>query len=305
MSQQRTFEFMRLTALIHDLQPEGPFSRHMHLGRGEEKVLRDYADGLFRRVTGHHPQGEDSEEPSEGHLLENLAEPTGHVLASLSQLTLQCRFMTTLRDHAIPLAGLYVILDPSVRPDRPLMEVLDAAAAGGVRLFQYRNKTASMKDAFAKVGPLRQRARELGVLFLVNDRCDLALAIDADGVHLGQTDLPYRYARQLLGPHRYIGLSTHNADQVAEAARLRPDYIGFGPIFRPASKADHDPVVGIEGLRSIRTLTSLPVFAIGGIQPSHVRQLLDAGANGIAVIGAICGAPDITTAAATFTGQIV
>lgn len=212
--------------------------------------------------------------------------------------------MTSGRERAIPLAGLYVILDPSVRPDRPLMEVLNAAAAGHVRIFQYRNKTASMKDALIEAGSLRRRARELNVLFLINDRCDLALAIDADGVHLGQSDLPYLKARQLLGGQKYIGLSTHNAGQVKEAEELRPDYIGFGPIFTPASKADHDPVVGVEGLTCVRALTSLPVFAIGGIQTQHVRPLLEAGANGIAVISAVCGAPDITAAAARFTEQM-
>jgi len=212
--------------------------------------------------------------------------------------------MTSGREQAIPLAGLYVILDPSVRPDRPLMEVLTAAAAGHVRIFQYRNKTASMKDALTEAGPLRRRARELNVLFLVNDRCDLALAINADGVHLGQSDLPYLKARQLLGEQKYIGLSTHNADQVKEAEQLRPDYIGFGPIFTPASKTDHDPVVGVEGLTRVRALTSLPLFAIGGIQTQHVRPLMEAGANGIAVISAVCGAPDITAAAARFTEQM-
>src|SRR5262245_55552029 len=150
--------------------------------------------------------------------------------------------MTPNRERDIPLAGLYVILDPSVRPDRPLVDVLNAAAAGGVRIFQYRSKTAQMKDAFAEAGHLRRRARELNVLFLVNDRCDLALAIDADGVHLGQTDLPYLYARKLLGSQKCIGLSTHTPAQVQEAERLRPDYIGFGPIFAPGSKTDHEPV---------------------------------------------------------------
>ena len=212
--------------------------------------------------------------------------------------------MTSGREQAIPLAGLYVILDPSVRPDRPLMEVLNAAAAGHVRIFQYRNKTASMKDALTEAGALRRRARELNVLFLVNDRCDLALAINADGVHLGQSDLPYLKARQLLGEQKYIGLSTHNAGQVKEAEQLRPDYIGFGPIFTPASKTDHDPVVGVEGLTRVRALTSLPVFAIGGIQTQHVRPLMEAGANGIAVISAVCDAADITAAAARFTEQM-
>jgi thiamine-phosphate pyrophosphorylase len=202
------------------------------------------------------------------------------------------------------LAGLYVILDRAARPERPLLEVLNAAAAGGAAIFQYRNKTASMKDAYEEAGPLRARARELGVLFLVNDRCDLALAIDADGVHLGQTDLPYAKARRILGPDKYIGLSTHNAAQVKDADRLRPDYIGYGPIFTPASKADHDPVVGLDGLRQIRTLTSVPVFAIGGIHADHVRQLIDAGANGVAVISAVVGASDITAAVAMFIGQM-
>ena len=207
--------------------------------------------------------------------------------------------------HTIPLAGLYVILDPTVRSSRPLTEVLDAAAAGGARIFQYRNKTASMKDAYDEAMSLRTRAKKLGVLFLVNDRCDLALAIDADGVHLGQSDLPYLSARRLLGPEKRIGVSTHNAGHVRDAERLGPDYIGFGPIFAPASKADHDPVVGLEGLRSIRALTSLPVFAIGGIQVQHVRPLMDAGANGIAVVSAVVGASDVSAEVARFSGLML
>lgn len=210
----------------------------------------------------------------------------------------------TGRTRRTSLAGLYVILDPTVGPERPLLDVLNAAAAGGAGIFQYRNKTASMKDAYAEAGPLRERASALGVLFLVNDRCDLALAIDADGVHLGQTDLPYSRARRILGADKCIGLSTHNAGQVKEAEQLRPDYIGFGPIFTPASKTDHDPVVGIEGLRQIRALTSVPVFAIGGIHADHVRQLIDAGANGIAVISAVMDASDITAAVAMFIGRM-
>ena len=208
-------------------------------------------------------------------------------------------------EHPIPLTGLYVILDPTVRRDRPLLSVLHAAAAAGVRIFQYRNKIGSMRDAYAEAKLLRAKAKELGVLFLVNDRCDLALALEADGVHLGEQDLPYQHARHLLGRERYIGLSTHSAGQVEAADRLRPDYIGFGPIFPPASKRDHEPVVGIEGLRKIRPLTTLPVFAIGGIRVEHVRPLLDAGANGIAVISAVVGASDVKTAAAQFTAQML
>ena len=213
--------------------------------------------------------------------------------------------MMDRRKRAIPLAGLYVILDPTVRPDRPLVQVLEAAAASGALIFQYRNKTASMKQAYDEAEQLACRARELEVLFLVNDRCDLALAIEADGVHLGQADLPYDHARRLLGPEKYIGLSTHNTAQVKEADRLGPDYIGFGPIYVPAAKPDHEPVVGLHGLKEIRRLTSLPVFAIGGIQVDHVRALMEAGANGIAVISAVVAAADVGNAAAQFTGQLL
>jgi thiamine-phosphate pyrophosphorylase len=213
--------------------------------------------------------------------------------------------MTVRFKRGIPLAGLYVILDPTVRPDRPLLEVLEDAAACGVRIFQYRNKTASMRQAYDEAGRLGRRARDLDLLFLINDRCDLALAIDADGVHLGQADLPYDHARRLLGPEKCIGLSTHTAVQVKEADRLGPDYIGFGPIYTPAAKPDHEPVVGLQGLLAIRPLTSLPVFAIGGLQADHVRPVMDAGANGIAVISAVVGAPDVRAAAAQFIGRLL
>jgi len=191
--------------------------------------------------------------------------------------------------------GLYVILDPSVRQDRPLLAVMKAALEGGARIFQYRNKAGSMQDAYSDALVLRNAAADLGVLFLVNDRCDLALAVDADGVHLGQDDLSYVDARKLLGPDKLIGLSTHNADQVKQAEKLKPDYIGFGPIFKPSSKQDHDPVVGLDGLRQIRPLTNLPVFAIGGIQADQVPAIMQAGANGVAVISAVLKAEDVRT----------
>ena len=203
-----------------------------------------------------------------------------------------------------PLSGLYVILDPSVRPDRPLSNVLTAAAAGGAKLFQYRNKTSAMKDAYAEALPLRTTARELGVLFIVNDRCDLAMALDADGVHLGQDDLPYTDARELLGPHKVIGLSTHHPGQVKAASRLQPDYLGFGPIFTPTSKLNHDPVVGIEGLKKIRPLTGIPIFAIGGIGLDQVRPVMQVGANGVAVISAVLNVPDVTEAVQKLIGQM-
>jgi len=199
---------------------------------------------------------------------------------------------------------LYIILDPSVCPDRPLVDVLTSAAEAGASLFQYRNKTASMKDAYVEALVLRRVAAQAGVIFIVNDRCDLALAVDADGVHLGQGDLPLDMARKVMGPDKLIGISTHNADQVIEASIGKPNYLGFGPIFKPGSKQDHDPLVGLEGLRAIRKLTSLPVFAIGGIQIDQVQAAMHAGADGVAVISAILKAADIREAVRTFLAQM-
>lgn len=210
--------------------------------------------------------------------------------------------MKAVRPHY--LSGLYIILDQSINPARPLAEVLNAAAEVGASLFQYRSKTASMKEAYAEVLPLRRAAAKAGVLFIINDRCDLAVAVDADGVHLGQGDLPLDLARKFMGPDKLIGISTHNPDQVREAAVGKPDYLGFGPIFKPGSKMDHDPVVGLAGLHAIRSLTSLPIFAIGGIQIEQVNEVIQAGANGVAVISAILKAPHVNHAVREFLAQM-
>lgn len=202
------------------------------------------------------------------------------------------------------LSGLYIILDPSVCPARPLVQVLTATAEAGASLFQYRNKSASMQEAYVEALALRQAAAKAGVLFIVNDRCDLALAVDADGVHLGQGDLPLDLARKVMGPDKLIGISTHNPDQVREATAGKPNYLGFGPIFKPGSKQDHDPMVGLEGLRAIRSLTSLPVFAIGGIRIDQAGEVLRTGANGVAVISAILKAPDISLAVKAFLAKM-
>ena len=202
------------------------------------------------------------------------------------------------------LSGLYIILDPSVCPARPLVEVLTTAAEAGASLFQYRNKTASMKEAYVEALALRRAAAKAGVLFIVNDRCDLALAVDADGVHLGQGDLPLGMAKKLMGPDKLIGISTHNPYQVREATAGKPDYLGFGPIFKPGSKQGHDQVVGLEGLCAMCSLTSLPVFAIGGIQIDQVEEVIRAGANGLAIISAILKAPDISLAVKAFLAKM-
>lgn len=160
-----------------------------------------------------------------------------------------------------------------------------------------------MKEAYIQALALRQAATEVGATLIINDRCDLALAVKADGVHLGQEDLPLADARRLLGAEKIIGLSTHSPEQVRNAVALQPDYIGFGPIFSTATKADHDPVVGLEGLRAARELTTLPIFAIGGIRSQHVAEIMTAGADGVAVISAILKATDLEAAIRSFQQQ--
>ncbi len=157
-----------------------------------------------------------------------------------------------------------------------------------------------MNEAYLRARALRQAASEVGALLIVNDRCDLALAVEADGVHLGQEDLPITYARRLLGPDKIIGLSTHNPAQVRQALAGQPDYVAFGPVFRTLSKVDHEPVVGLEGLREVRTLTALPMFAIGGITADSTGEVVAAGADGVAVISAILTASDMGSAIRNF-----
>lgn len=177
-----------------------------------------------------------------------------------------------------------------------MVEVLAEAAAGGARLFQYRAKALTPAEAFREASRLRVAAADAGVLFLVNDRCDLALAVEADGVHLGQADLPLAHARRVMGPGKLIGISTHGRAQVEEATGAGADYLGFGPIFPTGTKPDHEPVVGLEGLRQVRTLTARPIFAIGGITRETAPAVMAAGANGVAVISAVLEAPDVTEA---------
>jgi thiamine-phosphate pyrophosphorylase len=173
---------------------------------------------------------------------------------------------------------------------------MSAAASAGVRFFQYRNKRGSKKTIYEKARLLAQAARRAGALFLVNDHADIAAAVGADGVHLGQDDLPIEAARKLLGGHGIIGISTHSRGQAIAAEASGADYIGFGPIFATSTK-DAGSTQGIEALPSIKKAVSIPVIAIGGINHTNVQIVLKAGADGAAVISAILSAPDVKQSA--------
>lgn len=197
----------------------------------------------------------------------------------------------------------YLIVDDHWALRCSLLEVLQQASEAGVKLVQYRNKTGSMKQAYEAALALRKVAAEKGMTFIVNDRCDLALALEADGVHLGQGDLPLLLARKVVGQKMLIGVSTHNPEQVRLATAEGADYLGFGPIFSTRTKANHEPVVGIQGLAGVRSLTTLPIIAIGGIVPGSVPALQGAGANGVAVASAILEAVDRPRVLTEFMAQ--
>ena len=191
------------------------------------------------------------------------------------------------------LHGVYLLLDEQWSENISLAQVMELAIECGVRLFQYRNKTESMLNSYHKGLVLRKLAFDSGSTFIVNDRCDLAMALDADGVHLGQDDLLLELARSIMGKEKIIGISTHRPEEIETANKGGADYLGFGPIFPTISKADHEPVVGIEGLKRVRSLTSLPIFAIGGISLESIPFIQKAGGNGIAVASVVYNSKNI------------
>lgn len=189
--------------------------------------------------------------------------------------------------------GLYPIVDLGVRGRRPPVELAEILLRSGARLLQLRAKQASTREVVDFARLLRERATAHGALLMVNDRADVARLVGAAGVHLGQDDLSPEDARNLLGPDAIIGLSTHDPGQVSDAdGRSAVDYIGFGPIFPTAHKDNPDPCQGLAGLAAIRPRTTLPIVAIGGITSETARDVLAAGADAVAMIGALATAAD-------------
>lgn len=155
--------------------------------------------------------------------------------------------------------------------------------SGGVTLLQYRNKIATSQEIMKGARALKQRMG-ISVQLIMNDRADLCLAAEFDGVHLGQDDLSPEGARRVIGPNFWLGVSTHNPEQIMEADATTADYLAIGPVFTTSSKERPDPVVGIEGVRRARQLTSKPLVAIGGITRANALEVIQAGADSVAVI---------------------
>jgi len=198
---------------------------------------------------------------------------------------------------------LYVILDRTVATGRDLGELLDAVIAGGARMVQLREKTWPSGQLLPLAQRLRARCREAGVTFVMNDRVDLAVALEADGVHLGQDDLPPRLARPLLRPGMILGVSTHSVEQARRAQADGADYVAVGAMFPTGTKPDFE-LVGPALVRAVRPEIRVPLVGIGGITPDNVGQVISAGADGVAVISAVCAAPDPRAASAHFLDAI-
>jgi thiamine-phosphate pyrophosphorylase len=169
---------------------------------------------------------------------------------------------------------------------------------GGAMLVQLREKQMSPKEFYEQAKAAVIVAEQCGVRVIINDRVDVALAVRADGVHLGQDDMPPEAARKLLGSEAIIGYSTHNVEQAIEASKLPIDYLAIGPIFGTATKSDTAPVLGLEGLRAVRqAIGDFPVVAIGGITSSNAHDVIEAGADSVGLISALLARPDGITEA--------
>ncbi|HET7092900.1 MAG TPA: thiamine phosphate synthase [Thermomicrobiales bacterium] len=192
--------------------------------------------------------------------------------------------------------SLYLVADPEqTRGD--LVDDVRGALAGGVTCVQLRAKRLGGRDFLALAQALRTEVHAAGSLFVVNDRVDIAVAAGADGVHVGLSDLPLAATRRVVGPDLFIGYSPYTLEQVAESAASGADYVGLGPVFATASKADADPPIGVDGLAARVRAADLPAVGIGGITVENARDVIGAGADGIAVISAILRAAEPRVAA--------
>lgn len=193
---------------------------------------------------------------------------------------------------------LYLVTDEAAKCRHSLLETVQRAVDGGVTIVQYRSTNPDAGTCYREALPIRDFLASRGVPFIVNNRIDLALALDADGVHIGQRDLPVPAVRAMIGPDRILGLSVSNADQLRAVDAALVDYLGMGPVFPTISKLNAPPVLGVDGFAALASQSPLPVVAIGGLGVERARLVRATGAAcGIAVVSAICGAEDPEAAA--------
>ena len=191
---------------------------------------------------------------------------------------------STFHSRSLRFPTLYAILDAAFcGSNEKLLAFADELIAGGCTLLQYRNKSGNARNMLDQARGLRKRLGDSSKL-IMNDRADLCLAADFDGVHVGRNDLSPEAVRKIIGPDGWLGVSTHNLEQLREADLTSADYLAIGPVFPTSSKDRPDPVVGLEGVRQVRSLTRKPLVAIGGITRANAASVIAAGADSVAVI---------------------
>ncbi len=213
--------------------------------------------------------------------------------------TLETNLMGYQQKQLLMLTRLYLVTSPSEK----LLEVVESALKGGLTLVQYRDKIADDSVRLEQAKKLRLLCHSYGAIFIINDRVDLALATDADGVHLGQQDMPIAVARQLLGSHRLIGRSTTNSEEMQQAIAEGADYIGVGPVYETPTKVGK-AAAGLEYVKYAAINCPIPWFAIGGIDSNNVNEVIDAGANRVAVVRSLMHAEQPTLVTQYFLSQL-
>jgi len=191
------------------------------------------------------------------------------------------------------LGGLCVITAEGLVPGRTHQDVARAAVEGGAAMVQFRDKVGNGRRLYEVAAAIRRITLGAGVLFIVNDRLDVALAVGADGLHVGNEDIPPQVARRLLPPGAILGVSAATPEEALEAEGAGADYVGVGPIFATATKPDAGEAVGPERIAAVRAVTKLPILAIGGITAENAALAISAGASGVAVIASVAAAPDM------------
>jgi thiamine-phosphate pyrophosphorylase len=192
---------------------------------------------------------------------------------------------------------LYVVTGSRCVGRHSLLAIVEGSIRGGAGVIQYREKNLNTRQMVEAATALSALCRQKGVVFLINDRLDVALAVDAHGVHLGQSDMPVPQARKLLGPEKLLGVSVQDIETMDAAENAGADYLSFSPVFTTPTKPDHERPLGLERVRVLAGRTGLPTVAIGGINRTNAAEVMRAGVRGICVISAVMGAPDPEAAA--------
>ena len=195
---------------------------------------------------------------------------------------------------------LYLVTDDDLTLGRPLEDVISQAVEGGVTMVQLREKNMTTRQFIEWALRGKANLKKKQIPLIINDRVDVALAVGADGVHLGQSDMPYHYARKILPKEALIGLSVETMEQAREAELLDVDYLGVSPVFSTPTKTDVNTEWGLEGLKKLREMSRHKLVAIGSIKAHNAAAIIQAGADGIAVVSGICSAPDPRNAALEF-----